>query len=267
MNELRSQHTATTPGIWATAWLTARYQAPFASTRRGLLPALILLGIPLLIASVSLVKGAFDGGNSFFFEMIHAYYLQFAIGIVMLGLGLGGFPADQANGTLVYLLSRPIPRSGIVLGKTLSICFTGVVLILVSATGTGALLKADLSEIARAWLGLGVASCYYGIIFTVLPLLTRRTAAIGIVYVLPWEGFVSLLPGTVHTLTASYYIRALIPGGASRHPAIAIMTALSETPSTSEAVLRLLITCVVAVAIGIALFRRKEFPLSKTEED
>lgn len=267
MNELRSQSTVPTPGIWATAWLTARYQAPFASSRRGLLPALILLGIPLLIASVSLVKGAFDGGNSFFFEMIHAYYLQFAIGIVMLGLGLGGFPADQANGTLVYLLSRPIPRTGIVLGKTLSISFTGVVLILASATITGLLLKTDVSDIARVWLGLGVASFYYGVIFTVLPLLTRRTAAIGIVYVLPWEGFVSLLPGTVHTLTASYYIRALIPGGASRHPAIALMTALSETPNAVEAVVRILLTCAIAVGIGVVLFRKKEFPLSKTEED
>jgi hypothetical protein len=129
------------------------------------------------------------------------------------------------------------------------------------------LLKTDLSDITRTWFGLGVAASYYGVIFTILPLLTRRTAAFGIVYVLPWEGFVSLLPGTVHTLTASYYLRALIPGGASRHPAIAIMAALSETPGTLEAVVRLLITCIAAFVIGVALFRKKEFPLSKTEED
>ncbi len=257
---------ANPPSIAATAWLTARYQAPLSGNRKALIPTILLLGAPLLIAAVSLVKGPTAGGSSFFFEMVHAYYLQFAVGVVMLGIGLGGFPADQANGTLIYLLTRPVPRSGIVIGKVLSACLTGILLVFLSATSAGLILKIDIAQIMRSWLGLGAAACYFGAFFTILPLVTRRAAAIGIVYVLLWEGFLSLLPGAIHTLTATHYIRALLPGNAAQHPALAILSAISKTPTILEAITRIVVTCLAITGIGILLFRKKEFLLSRSEE-
>lgn len=250
-------------GIVSTAWLIARH-TPFLSNRKGMLPSILVAAAPVVIAVIVALHGSAPPARDVFLGMVHGYFVQFAVGVLMLGFGGAGFPADEAQGTLSYLFTKPIPRIGILLGRLLSASVMGGLLVIVSCSASGLALGAPLALIVRTWPALVASAAYYGMLFTVLPLATTKAPAVGLVYILVWESVMSVIPGAVHTLTATYYVRALLPRMAALDATpVAFLSFLSSPPSTLESVARLAVACAMLAAGGAVLLQRREYSASR----
>ena len=254
------------PGILNTALLTVRYRSPVAGRGKALLPHLILLAAPILLSAITLWQDPGVSGLEILQTMASSYYLQFAVGVVMLGIGLGGFPVEDSYGTMVFILTKSCSRIGILLGRILSACLTGAGLVLLSLTITGLLLKAPIANILKLWPGLAAASFIYGTLFTVLPLVTRRTTVIGLIYLFIWENAVSFVPGAVNSLTVSRYLRSLMPPPAALTNAPDFLAIFTNT-SHETAYLRLGIWWLIIFCAGIMLFRSRQYSITQSRSD
>lgn len=241
---------------------------PLRSNPKGLLPSLLIVATPVAVAAAIAIHGQTQSSQTLFFGMIQGYFLQFAVGVLMLSVGLAGFPSDESNGVVAYLLTKPIPRSGILLGRVLSSCAVGAILVLLSVTAAGLVLRAGLKTVLTVIPALVAACVHYGVVFTVLPLFTSRATAFGLIYVLVWESVMVVIPGAVHTFTASFYVRALLPAAATpRLPDLPFLAFLTARPSIAEAVARLIITWIIVACAGYLALRRRDYSASRAADE
>ena len=131
--------------------------------------------------------------------------------------------------TLVYPMSRSIPRGALVAGKYVGYVLAALVFLLPSALvglAVGVALNSG-PQVSLDGLLPGVvvmavlAVLAYGGFFLLLGLLTRQALVIGLIYGFLWEAFVPLLPGPLKELSLVYYLRAAgghLVGADPSHP-------------------------------------------------
>jgi ABC-2 type transport system permease protein len=105
--------------------------------------------------------------------------------------------SELDDGTIIYLLAKPIPRWHIVLVKLL-VAWLLVVLLVTPAIVVAALI--GHSDVSLA-VGYGAAATFgaleYTAVFLALSLVTSRALIVGLAYVVVWEGVVAgLFAGT-----------------------------------------------------------------------
>ncbi|MFD0787474.1 ABC transporter permease, partial [Micromonospora azadirachtae] len=159
---------------------------------------------------------------------------------------LGVLGAEIDDGTVVHILTKPLPRWQIVLPK-LAVA-TGVT----AATLAVPLYVAGvLAHSVRLGLALAVAgflgALAYSALFLALSLLTRRPVLLGLVYVLIWEGLLGNFVSGTKVLSIQQYVIALADRLAPTSlletsvsvPVAAVMTALVSVGFTVLAIDRL----------------------------
>jgi ABC-2 type transport system permease protein len=135
--------------------------------------------------------------------------------LVALVVGTAVLGAEIDDGTAVHLLSKPVPRSTIVLGKLLAAWLVTTATLVASA-------------LVAAWLGLGgvrgegllpafavalaAGALAYCAAFLLLSLLTSRALVVGLVYVLVWEGLVNGFLAGTRLLSIRHYTLAIADG-------------------------------------------------------
>jgi ABC-2 type transport system permease protein len=177
--------------------------------RRRALLLLLLAAVPVLVAMLMRAAQVDDvdvvaGG------LLDGLIVALILPIVAVLFGTAAFGAEIEDGTIVYLLAKPVPRWAIVAAKVLAVAGATI------ALTVGSVLLS--SVIAILWLGeLGVrmtgvyvlatavgAICYVAL-FIALSLFTRRALLIGFAYLLIWEGALSsLLPGIANLSVRQY---------------------------------------------------------------
>lgn len=159
--------------------------------------ALLLIPLPLIVIGLSLLAGASDADAADWVPpLLGGVGFAVAVPIVSLIIGTSVFGAEIDDGTIVHILTKPLPRSSIVLAKL-------VVAALVTALVNGAmmfvaaLIGVSVRFALAAAAAAVIASICYCALFVMLSLLTRRSALIGLVYIVVWEGLLgNLLSGT-----------------------------------------------------------------------
>ncbi len=112
-------------------------------------------------------------------------------------VGTGVIGPEIDDGSIVYLLSKPISRPTIIMSK-LVVAATGTVLFAALPTFVAGLVMSGTAD--RIALGFGVAalvaSVAYSAIFLLLSVVTRHAVVYGLAYALIWEGLLgSFVPG------------------------------------------------------------------------
>ena len=126
----------------------------------------------------------------------------------LLGLiaGTGSIGPEIDDGSIVYLLSKPLSRFSIVLTK--AVVAVGVITVFgaLAVLLAGLVLSGTSDNLAVGYaVGALVAGVAYGTFFLLLAVLTRHAVVVGLLYALIWE-----------TLVGSY-----VPGRAgAEHPAV-----------------------------------------------
>ncbi|MFC8619898.1 ABC transporter permease subunit [Micromonospora purpureochromogenes] len=228
------------------SWITAR---GLFGRRRFLilLPLpLLLLGLAMLCRSLGVEPG--DWGP----PVLVGLGLAVVLPVVALIVGTGVLGAEIDDGTVVHILTKPLPRWQIVLPKL-------AVATVVSATTVAVPLfvAGVLADSVRLGLALAAASALgalaYSALFLALSLLTRRPVLLGLVYVLIWEGLLGNFVRGTKVLSIQQWVVAM----ADR---MAPTDLLSTTVSVPVAAV---LTGVVAVGFTVlAIDRLRSFSMA-----
>ncbi|MFC0503369.1 ABC transporter permease [Micromonospora costi] len=222
------------------SWITAR---GLFGRRRFLL----LFPLPVVLVLLAVLSRSFgvDPGE-WGPPVLVGLGLAVVLPVVALIVGTGVLGAEIDDGTVVHILTKPLPRWQIVLPK-LAVA-TGVT----AATVAVPLYVAGvLADSVRLGLALAAAACLgalaYSALFLALSLLTRRPVLLGLVYVLIWEGLLGNFVSGTKVLSIQQYVIALAdrlaPTGLLETsvsvPVAAVMTALVSVGFTVLAIDRL----------------------------
>jgi ABC-2 type transport system permease protein len=219
-------------------------------TTRGLFGrrrALLLLPLPILLVGLALICRAYDvdptqwGG-----PVLVGLGLAVVLPVIALIVGTGVLGSEVDDGTIVHILTKPLPRSGIILAKL------GVAIGVTAVTTAIPLFVAGvLADSVRLGLalvvGAVVGSAAYSAFFLLLSLVTRRPVLLGLVYILVWEGLLGRFVSGTRVLSIEQYVitisdkiapTTLLTGKVSL-PVAVIMTVIVVVGCTIAAVDRL----------------------------
>jgi ABC-2 type transport system permease protein len=225
--------------------------------RRRTVLLVLLAALPVLLAVIYRVAGQIDI-RSFTDAVFDVVSMTIVLPLAAVLFGTGAFGAEQDEGTILYLLAKPVPRWIVVVAKT----FAAAVLALVMTVGSVLLAGiiellpagADGASATEAYVAaMVVGSLCYVALFVALSLFTRRALVIGIGYTLVWEGALSsLLPG-IANLSIRQYALGVADGVFRLHPDP------SRLPPTTALTLSVLLI-VVAFALSTRRLMRFELP-------
>jgi ABC-2 type transport system permease protein len=116
--------------------------------------------------------------------------------------------AEIEDGTVVYLLAKPIARGRIVAAKLLASWTLTTATVLASALAAGAIALAGEPQ-SGILLGFGVGivlgGLVYSALFVLLSVVTSRALIAGLIYVFIWEGLVNGLFAGTRLLSIRHY--------------------------------------------------------------
>jgi len=231
-----------------------------------------LLGlVPVALAVIVRILSHGRTGDmaAVFTEILMVLVLQFYIVILALFYGTSIAAEETENRTLAYLITRPVPKPAIVLGKYAAYCalmFGMVAACLVPSyfvlnagrLGDLAVTRAFLIDLGV--LGLGILA--YTAFFTFLGTWLKRAIIVGLIFGFGWAKAIQFFPGSTQKFSVVHYLKSLLPykpvtGGGGRGVAL-LLFRLEPTPPLA-AVLMLAAIAAGFLALACWLFRRKEF--------
>src|SRR4051794_25838421 len=164
--------------------------------------ALALSLIPALFAAIYVLRpwGVTPGG--FLGDLFRELILPTLLPIVVLLPATAAFGEELEDGTLPYLLMKPVTRLRLVLGKYVAAMLVAVPALLIGLTGTALLASRgrDLDLLWSRMVGMAGASAMaallLGAVFMLVSLFVPRALLVGIIYVFVWESLLGrFLPG------------------------------------------------------------------------
>ncbi|MEU7617743.1 ABC transporter permease [Micromonospora rifamycinica] len=184
------------------SWITAR---GLFGRRRFLmllpLPAVLVL-LAVLCRSLGVDPGEWAP------PVLVGLGLAVVLPVVSLIVGTGVLGAEIDDGTVVHILTKPLPRWQIVLPKLAVAAGVSAVTVAVPLYVAGV-----LADSVSLGLALVVASALgalaYSALFLALSLVTRRPVLLGLVYVLIWEGLLGNFVSGTRVLSIQQWVIAL----------------------------------------------------------
>jgi ABC-2 type transport system permease protein len=178
-------------------------------TLRGLLGRrrfLLLLPLPALVVGLALLAEALGAEPTDWAEpILVGLGIVVVLPVMALIVGASVLGSEIDDGTIVHILTKPLPRREILLSKLL------VAVVVTAATvGAGMFLTALVAGSPRLGLGLlagtVVGVLAYSALFLALSLLTRRPVLVGLVYILVWEGLLGNVVSGTRVLSIQQYV-------------------------------------------------------------
>src|SRR5688572_19492434 len=221
------------------AWITAR---GLFGRRRFLL----LLPLPLILIGMAWLGASIGHADEFAGPVLVGIGVAVVLPLIALIVGTGVLGSEIDDGTIVHILTKPVPRWKIVLSK-LFVAFA------VSAAVVAAAMFAAATMIGGVRLGLALAGAgavgalAYSALFLALSLLTRRPVLLGLIYITVWEGLLGNLVSGTRVLSIQQYVVTLadrlaasdLVTGSVSVPTAAIMSAVFTVVGTYFAINRL----------------------------
>src|SRR3954471_8843551 len=237
-------------------WLTRRQL--FA--KRRVYVALVVLIIPALITLLvrfNAAEGDLDAVGS-----LSTIYRDIVLGVLLpltaLVFGTSAFGGEVDDGTLIYLMVKPVPRWRLTFSKyVVAFMATGAVVvasILLAwiAMQNGASLRVPLAFSAGALVG----SLIYCAIFVTLGITSRRALAIGLLYIVAFENVLSRTIVGVKSLSVREFGMSVCKAVLGKVVEIADFTVPMGTVYTMG-------TLFFAVAMGLAFLKLKRYEVAE----
>lgn len=173
--------------------------------------ALILFALPLLLIVISAAVRALTGADdSTASEILGGFALATMVPLIGVIAGTGAIGPEIDDGSIVYLLAKPLKRPTIILTKLVVAVGVSVVFSAVPTIIAGFILNGNSQNLAFAFgAAAAAASVAYSAVFLLLGVVTRQAVVFGLVYALVWESLIgNLVPGA-RTLSVQQWALAL----------------------------------------------------------
>jgi ABC-2 type transport system permease protein len=165
--------------------------------RRRFWLMVLLAAAPVLMTLVITFYSYQTIGEPIFRQLI----VRTVLPLVALVFGTAALGTELEDGTIVFLLTKPIRRARIVIAKAVVAAGLTAALMVPATLLTGIVASTRESGMTEATLAFGIAvaagGSAYALGFMALSTFTTRALAVGLAYVLIWEGVLSgLFEGT-----------------------------------------------------------------------
>lgn len=255
------------------AWAVARHEIRLAVFGRRVLPVLLLVGMPLALATLRAVflpaRQRLDVGHSTadFAQMFALFHLRFVVFFACALLFAKLFRGEILERSLHYSLLAPVRRAVLVVGKYLGGVIAAWIVLLTStgltfllfhlphgAAGVRQLLSpAGLSDLAGYLAVVALACCAYGAAFLLAGLYFGNPMVPALIF-LGWEVATPFLPPALKALSFVHYLGSLLPVAPSLGP----LALLTRPVDPWLAVLGLLTATVLLLALAVRVAGRLE---------
>lgn len=245
--------------------------------RKGLLLAAALalspVIVPLALAFLSSVAFAEDGSRVFV-RLVEYVYFGAIAPLLALFFGCMIIGEDVESETIPYLLTRPLPRSAIVLGRFGAYLVVSSAILILSigmafaactslgnlgfSAGTFGLLAHYEAVAVMALLGYGTLALFLGSVM-------RHPVIVGILVIFGWQRLALYIPGLIDFFTIEKYVDALFPTLPTQRESIVFQAALIEFEkqqlliSASKAAVTLLAISAAFLILTCLVVRWREY--------
>ncbi|MGW3203708.1 ABC transporter permease subunit [Streptomyces sp. NPDC001135] len=160
--------------------------------------ALILGALPLLLIVLAVaVRGLTGADDQTAANVLGGFAIATMVPIIGVIAGTGAIGPEIDDGSVVYLLSKPLKRPAIIFTKLIVAIAVTMVFSALPTLIAGLILNGNGQQIAVAYtVAALVSSIAYSALFLLLGTVSRHAVVFGLVYALVWEAlFGSLVPG------------------------------------------------------------------------
>jgi ABC-2 type transport system permease protein len=215
--------------------------------RRRFWLMVLLAAVPVLIALGAAIWADDGVGTGLFDGLLFAAVVP----LIALVFGTGALGTELEDGTIVYVLTKPIGRWRIVLAKSLVAAGLTVLLVVPATALTGLIASSGLEVTVAYAIAAGVGGTAYALGFLTLSSFTSRALAIGLGYVLLWEGALAdLLPGT-----GMFSVRQAMQGLADE------LRGIESTSAVGGAAAIFVLAAVILGSLALATWRMSRYQL------
>jgi len=253
--------------------MTLRRRSAVLAAAVSLTPVLI----PLALAFLSEAQYAEDGSR-IFRRMVEGLYLGAVTPLLGLFFGCMLIGEDIESQTIPYVLTRPIPRSALVIGKYLAfmtisvtVVLPAIALMFAACTALGSIsFSAAGIKLLTHYCGVAIMSLVgYGALCMLFGTLFKRPIIVGVVVVFGWQRLALYVPGFIDFFTIEKYVQMLIGEGATLGTQPVTRSALLEFQkkvfliSASKALVALLFISCLLLACTVYVVRRREYTTAR----
>ncbi len=170
-------------------------------TFRGLLGrrrALVLVILPVVLLGLAVTfRAAVGSDEATAVGLLGRLALGTVVPLLSVVVGTGAIGPEIEDGSIVYLLAKPLRRSSIIVSKLAVSIAVAWVFLLPAVLVSGLVMTGWSSHIAVAYtVASAVAALAYCAVFLLLAVLSRNAVIIGLLYALIWETTVAgVVPG------------------------------------------------------------------------
>ena len=164
------------------------------------LPPLVLLVVTLLI------KVAHPANSDWEAQVLGIFGFTVVLPLTALIIGTSVLGAEVDDGSIVQLLATPVPRTIVIASQYLVATVLTMIFVAVPELLAGLIATGGATKLATGlFVGALAGSVMYNAIFVMISVLTTRAIAIGLIYVLVWEGLLGNLVSGARLLSVGQY--------------------------------------------------------------
>jgi ABC-2 type transport system permease protein len=214
-----------------------------------------LFAIPpvILLLVTVLLKVARPERASWPADILGVFGFSVVLPLTALIVGTSVLGAEIDDGSILHLLATPVRRSSVIITKfavaaAITMIFVAVPELLAGLIATGGVTRLAIGVFAGALAG----SVIYNALFVMVSVLTTRAIAVGLLYLLVWEGLLGNLVSGVRELSIGQYSLG-VANSIARDPALN-----SHLTLATVVVMGAIVT---AAALALAIRRLGSFSL------
>jgi len=167
----------------------------------------LLFAIPavVLIALTLAVRATHPAGTSWAAQVLGDFGFSVLLPLTALILGTGVLGAEIDDGSAIHLLATPVSRSSIVVTKAAVAAVLTMLFAAVPELIAGLLAPSSGKLAVALFVGALAGSVIYTAVFVLASVVTTRAIAVGLLYVLIWEGLLATFVGGARILSIAHY--------------------------------------------------------------
>lgn len=171
---------------------------------------LLLLILPVALIALAITVRALAGVAVGYEEIVVGLGLGAALPLVALLATSSVLGPEIDDGSIVYLLAKPVSRRVVASSKYVVACAASVIFGALPLLAIGLIIAPDDPDLTIAWLAAGVlaAAAYTGL-FLALSSVTRHAVVAGLLFVFFWEGLLGNLLVGIRWVSVGAWSRQL----------------------------------------------------------